>query len=82
MGPCVVKFTHSNLAAQDSQVWVLGADLHTAHQAMLWRDLTYQIEEHWHRCKLRDNPSQAKRGQLATDASSSSPKKIDSQNNK
>ena len=35
----VVKFSHSILAAQGSLVWILRADLHTAHQAMLWRRL-------------------------------------------
>ena len=34
-GGIVVKFTHSALAAQGSLVWTLGADTHTAHQAML-----------------------------------------------
>ena len=34
-GGVVVKFTCSTSAAQDSPVWVLGVDLHTAHQAML-----------------------------------------------
>ena len=35
-GP-VVKFMRSASAAQGSQVQILGADLHTAHQAMLWQ---------------------------------------------
>ena len=39
----MVKFTHSALAAQDSQVWILGMDPHTAHQAMLWQHLAYKI---------------------------------------
>ena len=36
--PCghVVKFTSSALVAQGSLVWILGADICTAHQAMLW----------------------------------------------
>ena len=33
----VVKFTCSVLVAQDSLVWILGADVHTADQAMLWQ---------------------------------------------
>ena len=41
----VVKFVLSTLAAQSSQVWILGADLCTAHQAMLWQRPTYKIEE-------------------------------------
>ena len=32
----VVKFTSSASAAQGSQVQILGTDLYTAHQAMLW----------------------------------------------
>ena len=40
----VVGFTHSALAAQGSQVWVPGADLHTAHWAVLWYRPTYKIE--------------------------------------
>ena len=31
----VFKFTHSALAAQSSQVRILGAGLHTTHQALL-----------------------------------------------
>ena len=40
--PCsrVVKFAPSTSAAQGSLAWILGADLHTAHQAMLWWHLT------------------------------------------
>ena len=36
--PCgvVVKFTYSAWVAQGSLVRILGTDLHTAHQAMLW----------------------------------------------
>ena len=35
--------------------WVLwvqipGADLHNAHQAMLWQRSTYKIKGDWHRC--------------------------------
>ena len=32
-GGVVVKFAHSPLAAQGSQVWILGMDLRTTHQA-------------------------------------------------
>ena len=58
------------LVAQDLWVQILGADLHTAHQAMLWWHPTYKIEEGWHRCSLKDNLPQAKRGRLARDVSS------------
>ena len=46
----IVKFVHSASAALDSPVWILGADLHTAHQAMLWWRPTYKIEEDWLKC--------------------------------
>ena len=46
----VVKLMHSALTAQGSLVWIPGADLLTAHQAMLWQHPTYKIEEDWHRC--------------------------------
>ena len=41
-GGIVLRFTHSTSAAQGSQVQIPGADLHTAHQAMLWRHPTYK----------------------------------------
>ena len=43
----VVKFTRSTSAARGSQVQILGADLHTAYQAMLWWHPTYKIERDW-----------------------------------
>ena len=49
-GGIVVKFTCSALAAQGSRIQILGADLHSAYQAMLWQHPTYKIEEDWHRC--------------------------------
>ena len=45
----VVKFELSALVAQDSWVWILGADLCTTHQGMLRQCPTYKIEEDWHR---------------------------------
>ena len=36
----LVKFAHSALAAWGSLVWILGVDLHSAHQAMLWQHPT------------------------------------------
>ena len=35
-GGVVVKFARYALAAWGSWVWMLGVDLHTIHQAMLW----------------------------------------------
>ena len=49
-GGVEVKFTGSASTAWGSQVWVLGANLHTTHQAMLWQLLTYKIEEDCHKC--------------------------------
>ena len=44
----VVKFPCSASVALGQWVWIPGADLHTAHQVMLWRRPTYKIEEDWH----------------------------------
>ena len=49
-GGTVVRFSHSALAVQGLWVWILGVDLHTTHQAMLWQHPTYRMEEDWHRC--------------------------------
>ena len=49
-GGVVVKLVCSALVAWGSQVRIPGADLHTAHQAMLWWCPTYKIEEDGHRC--------------------------------
>ena len=38
----VVKFEHSALASWGSRVRIPGADLCTAHQAMLWQHPTYK----------------------------------------
>ena len=46
----VVKLACSALAAWGSGVRMLGVDLHTVHQAMLWWRPTYKIEEDWHEC--------------------------------
>ena len=48
-GATVVKFTRSALVAPGSWVQIPGADLHTAHQAMLLQHPTYKTEEDWHR---------------------------------
>ena len=69
-GGIVVKFTRSASAAWGLWVRILGTDLHTTHRAMLWWRHTYKIQEDWHRCELRTNLSQAKRGRLPTSVSS------------
>ena len=43
----VVTFACSTSAAQGLWVWILGVDLHTACQAVLWQHLTWKIEEDW-----------------------------------
>ena len=49
-GGIVVKFVHLALVAWGSQVRILGADLHTAHQTVLWWHPMYKAEEDWYRC--------------------------------
>ena len=39
-GGIVVEFTRCTLVAWGLWVWILGVNLHTAHQAMLWRHPT------------------------------------------
>ena len=41
-GGVAVKFTCSTAEAQGSPAQILGTDLHTAHQAMLWRHATWK----------------------------------------
>ena len=45
----VGEFEHSASAALGSQVQTPGADLYTAHQAMLWWCPIYKVEEDWYR---------------------------------
>ena len=74
----MVEFTCSAWAAQGLQVQIPGADLCTAHQAMLWWHPTYKIEEDRHRCELRDNlPQQREEDwqQMLAQGQSSSPQK-------
>ena len=49
-GGLVVEVTPSASTAWGSQVQMLGMDLHTTHQAMLWQHPICKIEEDWHRC--------------------------------
>ena len=66
-GGIVVTFVHSASAAQGLWVWILGMDIHTTHQAMLWQHLTYKMGEDWHRDSFL---KQKERGRLAIDVSS------------
>ena len=43
----MVKFAHFTSAAWGLQDLIQGADLHTAHQAMLWWCPIYKVEEDW-----------------------------------
>ena len=54
-GGIVVKFACSPLVTQGLPVQILGADLYTTHQAMLWQHPTYKVEDDWHRSELRAN---------------------------
>ena len=49
-GGIVVKLVCSTSVAQGLQVQILGMDLCTTHQAMLWWHPTYKAEEDGHRC--------------------------------
>ena len=46
----MVEFSHSALVALGLRVPILGEDLSTTGQAMLWQCPTYKIEEDCHRC--------------------------------
>ena len=59
-----LRFCPLRFSGPGSQVRIPCTDLlHSS--AMLQRHLTYKIEEDWHRCQLRANLPQAKRGRLA-----------------
>ena len=45
----VVKSSMLHFSGLGSQVQILGTDLQTGHQAMLWQCPTYKMEEDWHR---------------------------------
>ena len=44
-GGMVISLTCSASAAWGSWAWIVGDDLHTAHQAMPWRHAIYKVEE-------------------------------------
>ena len=46
-GSVVFGFVCSAAVARALWVWIPGTDLHTTHQAMLWRRPTCKIEEDW-----------------------------------
>ena len=46
----VVKFLCSASAVQGLQAQIPRADLHAAHQAILWWCPACKMEEDWHRC--------------------------------
>ena len=61
--PCgvVVKFSHSTSVAEGSWVCILGMDLHTTHQAMLWWHHTYKKEEDWQQILAHGQSSSQKK---------------------
>ena len=50
-------------AARVSLVKILGTDLHTTHQAMLWRHPTGKIEEDWQQMLAQGQSSSPKKKQ-------------------
>ena len=54
-GGIVVGVTCSASVAQGLRAQILGTDLHTTHEAMLWQCSTYKIEEDWQRSWLSNN---------------------------
>ena len=60
-GGVVVKSVCSFLAAQGLRVLILGADLCTTHQAMLWLYPTYKIEEDWQQILAKGQSSSPKK---------------------
>ena len=67
----MVLWLSSTSSASADQVQFLGVDILHSLATMQWQGPTYKIEEYWHRCYLRGNLPQAKRGGLATDNVSS-----------
>ena len=57
------------LAAQGSQVWIPGRDLHHSPSQAVAASHIRKMEEVWHRCSLRVTLPQAKRRRLATGVS-------------
>ena len=57
----MVKFTHYASAPWGFQVRILGLDLRTARQAMLWQHLTYKIEEDWQQMLAQHRSSSTKK---------------------
>ena len=73
-----LKFVHSTSLAQGSQVWILGVNLHTAHQAMMWWHHTYKTEEDGIDVNLGTiylKQKEANGQQMLVQGQSSSPKK-------
>ena len=60
----LVKFARSASVAQGWCVWILGADLHTSHQAMLWQHPTYKIEEDWQQILAQGQSFSSKRRKI------------------
>ena len=60
-GSIAVRFVSSTLVARVSLVWILGADLHIAYQAMLWQASPMQNRGRWAQLLARGQSSSAKK---------------------
>ena len=63
-GGVVVGFRCSTLAACGLWVWIPGANLHTAHQVMLWQHPTYKIEGDRQQMLAQGQSSSSKKGKI------------------
>ena len=66
----MVKFACFASAAWGWLVQILGADLHTAHQAVLWETSHIETRVRWAQMLAQAQSSSAKRGGLVADVSS------------
>ena len=69
-GGTVVNFAHSTSMAWGSAVRILGVDLHTTCQALLWQASHIESKGRWAWMLAQGQSSSAKRGKLAADISS------------
>ena len=60
----VVEFAGSFLAARGLLVWILGTDLHTAYQTLLWQVSHIESRGRWEWMLAQDQSSSAKNGGL------------------
>ena len=70
LGGAAVKFARSASVARGLPVRILGADLHTACQAMLWLASHIESRGRWARMLAQGQSSLAKRGGFVAEVSS------------